>query len=111
MKKRLDYLQTLVENYKKRWLREYLTELREYQRLNNKSPAKVVKVGDIVLIQDDLPRTRWRMGKVEALIKSRDGYVRACKLRVYTKTKKIAYLNRPVNKLCYFEVSSVPESN
>ena len=109
MKKRLNYLCTLVNDYQKRWQREYLTELREYQRCNNKLPAKEAKIGDIVLIQEDLPRVRWRMGKVEELIKSKDGYVRACKLRVYTKNKKVAYLNRPVNKLCYFEVSSAPE--
>ena len=47
------------------------------------------KGGDIVLIQDDMPRVCWRMGEVEQLIKSHDGYVRACKLRVYTKNRRV----------------------
>ena len=49
------------------------------------------------------------MGKVEELIRSKDGLVRACKLKVYSKNKKLAYLNRPVNKLCYFEVTGLPD--
>ena len=108
MKKRLKYLVELINNFRKRWQHEYLTELREHQRCNNKLPAKTAKIGDIVLIEDDLPRSRWRMGKIEELFKSKDGYVRACRLRVYCKNKKVAFLNRPVKKLCYFEVSGVP---
>ena len=104
---RCKYLTTLIEHYEKRWKSEYLTELREYQKCHNRLPAKQVKVGDIVLInEDNLPRSRWRMGKVEELFKGRDGYVRGCKLRVYCARKKVAHLNRPINKLCFFEVSS-----
>ena len=100
----------MVDNYERCWKKEYLTELREYQRCNNRLPAKQVKIGDVVLISDDkIPRCRWRLGKVEELLKSKDGRVRGCKLRVHCDKKKIAYLNRPVNKLCYFEVSSSSE--
>ena len=107
MKERLNYLSSLVEHFQKRWKHEYLTELREHQRCNNKLPVRQAKIGDIVLIEEELiPRCRWRMGKVEELICSKDGYVRGCKLRVGTGRGKVTYLNRPVNKLCYFEVSS-----
>ena len=107
MKKRLNYLSGLVEHFQRRWKHEYLTELREHQRCNNKLPVRQAKIGDIVLIEEELiPRCRWRMGKVEELIRSKDGYVRGCKLKVCTERGKITYLNRPVNKLCYFEVSS-----
>ena len=109
MNKRLKYLTELIQNYHKRWTHEYLTELREHQRCHNKLPAKQAQIGDIVLIQEDLPRSRWRMGKIEELIRSKDGQIRACKLRVYTKNKKVAYINRPVTKLCYFEVSGIPD--
>lgn len=110
LKSRYKYLRTLVDNYERCWKKEYLTELREYQRCNNRLPAKQVKIGDVVLISDDkIPRCRWRLGKVEELLKSKDGRVRGCKLRVHCDKKKIAYLNRPVNKLCYFEVSSSSE--
>ena len=95
---------------KKRWKREYLTELREFQRNHDKLPAKQLKIGDVVLINDEkLPRNRWRLGKVEELKQSKDGHVRACKLRVHSGNRKVSYLNRPVNKLCYFEVTSSNE--
>ena len=104
---RVRYLRSLIEQFERRWKHEYLTELREYQRNHNRLPAKQLKIGDVVLISDDkLPRNRWRMGKVEALIPSKDGYVRAVKLRVYSEGRTVSFLNRPVNKLCYFEVSS-----
>ena len=112
LNKRLSYLRTLINHFENRWKNEYLTELREYQRNHNKIPAKQVQPGDIVLIHDEkLPRNCWRLGKVENLIKGKDGHVRACKLRVYSKGRKMAYLNRPVNKLVYFEVSSNTGSN
>ena len=107
LKNRAMYLRTLLDHYEKRWRKEYLTELREFQRSNDRLPAKQLKIGDIVLIEEEgLPRSRWRMGKVQELFTSKDGYVRGCKLRVHNQNRKVSYLNRPVNKLCYFEVSS-----
>ena len=104
---RVKYLNNLISHYEKRWKKEYLTELREYQRNHDRLPAKQIKIGDVVLIEDEgLPRTKWRMGKVHELLTSKDGHVRGCKLRVHNENRKISYLNRPINKLCYFEVSS-----
>lgn len=92
---RLKYLRTLFKHYENRWKNEYLTELREFQRNHNKLPAKQLKIGDIVLISDDkLPRNRCRLGKVEELIKSKDGHIRACKLRVHSANRKLSYLKR-----------------
>ena len=104
---RQKYLKTLLQHYENRWKKEYLTELREFQKLNNRVPEKQIKVGDVVLIEEEgLPRSRWRLGKVHELITSKDGYVRACKLLVYNENRKNSFINRPVNKLCYFMVSS-----
>ena len=92
--------------HEKRWQKEYLTELREHQKNNNRLPAKQVRIGDVVLIEEEgLPRSRWRMGKVHELLTSKDGHVRGCKLCIHNSNQKLSYLNRPVNKLCYFEVS------
>ena len=107
MTNHLNHLRGLLGHYENRWKHEYITELREYHRNNNKLPAKQLKIGDIVFINDKLHRHRWRLRKVEELMKSKsDGHVRGCKLRVYNENRKVSYLNRPVNKLCYFEVSS-----
>ena len=51
--KRLKHVKRLIDNFKIRWSREYLLELREYQKLNNKKPANELAVGDVVLIFED----------------------------------------------------------
>jgi hypothetical protein len=104
---RQKYLNTLISHYENRWKKEYLTELREFQKNKDRSPARQIELGDVVLIEEEgLPRCRWRLGKVDELLKSRDGFIRGVKLRVHNPKRKVRYLNRPVNKLCYFEVSS-----
>ena len=65
----MKYLNTLLTHYENRWKKEYLTELREHQKKNDRVPSKQIQVGDVVLISDDtLRRTRWRLGKVVELI-------------------------------------------
>ena len=105
--RQVNYLNSLIDHFEGRWKHEYLTEFREFQRCNNQIPANQVKVGDVVLIEDkNLPRSRWRLGLVTNLIESKDKFIRGCRLRVCKKNGKTSYLNRPVNKLCYFEVHS-----
>ena len=60
----------------------------------------------MLIEEEGVPRAKWRMGKVIELKKSKDGYVRGCRLRVHNENRKTSFLNRPINKLCYFEVSS-----
>ena len=104
---RAKYLHTLIVHYENRWKKEYLTELREFQKNKDRLPARQVEIGDVVLIEEEgLPRCRWRLGKVHELLRSRDGFVRGVKLRVHNPNRKVSFINRPVNKLCYFEVSS-----
>ena len=107
LRNRIKYTNTLISHYEQKWIKEYLTELREFQRNKNRLPTRQLKVGDVVLIEEEgLPRSRWRMGKVEKLLVSKDGLVRGCRLQVHNANRKLSFLNRPINKLCYFEVSS-----
>ena len=67
----------------RRFQNEYLTELRERHKNINRSAKREIKVGELVLTSDEnLQRHRWRVGVVEELIISKDGYVRGCKLRI-----------------------------
>ena len=50
---RMKRAQALVNQFKSRWSREYLLELRVYQRSNNKQPEYEVKVGDVILIYEE----------------------------------------------------------
>ncbi len=108
---RLAYLNRLLEHFWSRWKHEYLTQLREHQNCRNRIPVRRVQSGDVVLIEDNLPRNRWKMGVVTELFTGRDGFVRGCKVRTLTsKTKRVTHLNRPVNKLYPLEIESVGDS-
>ena len=56
-------------------------------------------VGDAAIIHKDLlKRCGWRIGKIVALIKSKDRRIRLAKFDVVSKAK-IMTLKRPINKL------------
>ncbi|CAG2201755.1 unnamed protein product [Mytilus edulis] len=81
------------------WRDEYLLSLRERTanklrsgRIQCKTPAKV---GDIVLIKDNLPRDSWKIGRICQLTVSRDGQIRSGKVMLPNKKT----LNRALNML------------
>ena len=105
--KRVRFLNRLVSHFWKRWQSEYLTELREHHRCNNRSPSIQAAVGDVVLVSEDkLPRNRWRMGVCEELRPGRDGLVRSCKVRTLTKGMRVSHIVRPIEKLYPLEIKS-----
>ena len=64
-------------------MHEYVTNLRENQKLKMQRKTVMPQIGDIVLIYDDkLPRSRWRIGKIEELPTGDDGMFRSAVLRV-----------------------------
>ena len=79
-----------------RWRSEYLTSLREYQKLQNtRKLPRIPKLNHIVIINDDkLPRHQWRLGRIIELIKGRDGEIRAVNLLV---GKSHSVIDRPIN--------------
>jgi hypothetical protein len=93
--------QQFLVSFWKRWKHEYLVQLREYHFPKTKKPHFAPSVGEVVLIKDDTPRYQWRLGAIEELIPSRDGYVRAAVVRT-SKTR----LQRPIQLLIPLEVRS-----
>ena len=77
--------------FSKIWSHEYLLSLRERQQTKLSGPRvqspDTANVGDVVLIKDDLPRGSWRLGRIQELIKSRDG--RFLSARVLLASNKI----------------------
>ena len=64
-----------------------------------------LSVGDVVtLFEDNLPRSQWRLGRVEQLIPSTDDNVRAAVVKVITKTGRAMTVKRPVQRLFPVEV-------
>ena len=90
----------VLQHFQHRWRREYLTSLRELHRTTGKN-EQCIKVGDVVLVHDDIPRARWKMAVVEQLIQGKDGYTRAANIR-YNGGRT----NRPIAKLYPLELSS-----
>ena len=66
------------------WRDDYLLSLRERSQVKLKesrilSPYSA-KIGDVILIRDNLPRGSWRMGRIHELINSKDGQIRSAKV-------------------------------
>ena len=89
----------LLQHFQGRWRREYLTSLRETHKYTGVT-NQTVKVRDIILVHNDVPRLHWRLAVVEELIKGLDGIARAA--NIWTSTGRT---NRPVVKLFPLELS------
>ena len=63
-----------LQHFRSRWRHEYLTSLREYHKTTGTNRQKV-KVGEVVLIQDDTLRIDWKLAVIEELIEGKDGLV------------------------------------
>ncbi len=97
--KRWRHVQFVVDEFWKRWLREYLPTL----QLRDKwlQSKRNLQEGDIVLILDESsPRQTWPLARVVKTFSGRDGLVRSAQVK--TKWTK---LTRPIHKLCLLEES------
>ena len=64
----------------KRWALEYLTSLREFHKKSG-SKKQSIKIGDMVLIQEEGPRMKWKLGMIKEIVKGEDSFVSSAKLR------------------------------
>ena len=73
-----------LDRFWKIWRDDYLTSLRERTQTKLKEGKKksqyVAKVGDVLLIKDDLSRGNWQLGRVTDLLKSNDNHTQAAKV-------------------------------
>ena len=91
------HVQTLVNSYWDRWLKQYLVTLQSRQRWQRVRDN--VKVNDVMLLIDEsVPRGCYPLGIVVETIKNRDGLVRSVKLRSRGKT-----VVRPLTKVVFLE--------
>lgn len=95
LRERTTYMEKLLNHLWKRWTSEYLLSLRESHKcLLAKKGTIWPRVGDVVLIHDDAPRSKWKLGKITGLHAGRDGLERVADLQVASGTT-----TRPVIKL------------
>ena len=102
--KREKHLENVLQNFCKRWKAEYLTQLQEHHQPSKKD-GQSVKVGDVVLIQEDnVKRLNWPIAVIESLLKGKDGNVRAATVRTFNKAGKFTTTRRAVQRLYPVEV-------
>jgi hypothetical protein len=105
MLKQAESGEKLVEHFWNRWHREYLLDLREYQKIHKPKVEPRVTKGDVVLIQEDgVKRNKWKLGKIENIITGEDGVVRGAEVK--TCSGKVS---RPLQRLYPLEVTDDSE--
>ncbi|XP_055932015.1 uncharacterized protein LOC129962291 [Argiope bruennichi] len=100
--KRIRYRRKLIHDFRSRFRKEYLGQLRQ------KRPGKSghdFKVGEVVMIEEpSKKRVYWPLGKVISLLPGRDGKVRTLKLKF-----KNSELIRPIQRVYPLEVPFINE--
>lgn len=71
-----------------------MTLLREFHRTSGNNSQRV-KVGDVVLIQDEGPRVNWKLAVIRNLIKGGDGLVQTADSNKHRKNKQADYETIP----------------
>ena len=81
------------------WKNDYLLSLRERTQTSLKHSKKqspnLPQVGDVVLIKEDLPRGRWKIGRIQELVKGKDQLIQSAKVLISPKR----FLHRPLSLL------------
>jgi len=76
--------QKLLNQFWVIWRQEYLSNLRERSLTMLKGPRSSTnftpKVGDVVLVKENLPRGYWKVGRICELFKSRDERIRSARI-------------------------------
>ena len=104
------YLKTLLKHFWSRWSREYLLNLREFHKNKAKSPLRVIKNGDVVVILNDkIKRQNWKLGKIVNVYRGSDQIIRAADVKTVDQSGKPIVLKRSIVHLFPLEVNE--ESN
>ena len=80
VEKRYSYVSQVCDHLWKRWEKEYLTALRETHKTGQEHRSWPSK-GEIVLVKDEGPRSRWKLGQVVELHMGKDRIARVATIR------------------------------
>ena len=99
-------MQNIKEQFKNKWEQEYLAELHgRHKYFSHKRSRNIVKVEDVVIIPDDkIKRSNWRLGTVDEVYKSKDNKVRCVDVRTLFNGK-IKHFKRTISLLYPIEVN------
>lgn len=93
-------IQQISQAFWRRWKDEYIHQLQ--QRTKWMTAKENIRMNDLVLVKDDrLPPSSWRLGRVIKIKKGEDNLVRIVTLRTQT-----GELERPIAKLCVLPIEN-----
>ncbi|KAJ0180229.1 hypothetical protein K1T71_003633 [Dendrolimus kikuchii] len=99
--RRWQLTQRMMQNFWRRWSQEYLTTFLHRYKWASQSPEP--NIGDLVLVkEEDLPPSRWLLGRIIAKHPGSDGITRVVSLRT-----KASVIKRPTSKICILPISNV----
>ena len=102
LSKREKHLEKMINHFWDIWRKEWVTSLRKGHKCERSNKPQMISINDIVLIYDKCqPRHLWKLGRILELIRSKDGFVRAAKVKCGSTGNII---NRPLNKLYLIEI-------
>ncbi len=115
--RRVKHLNYSLNQFWNRWRTEYLNELREAHnhfrgKTNNTAKGPRLEVGEVVIVHNErLPRGLWKLGRVQELLKSRDGYCRGVIVKTIARNGQLELLRRPIQLLYPFEICGSSENH
>ena len=100
LKGRAKYLSLILEHFRTRFKKEYLTSLREFHIAKKTLKNRVIDKGHIVTVYEEKRlHQMWRLGRIVELIRGKDQNIRSAVVRVYNNGKTVN-IRRPI-KLLY----------
>ena len=94
-------VQYLANIFWTRWRAEYLSRYHQRSKWTTSTPN--FQPGDVVLVVDDaLPRSKWKMGRLVSVNVSEDAHVRSARVKMVASTDNklsTTELDRPIHKL------------
>lgn len=91
------YVQSLADEFWRKWEHEYLSTLQVRRKWMSDEPS--LKEGDVVLLEEsDSSRNHWPIARVTRTFPSADGHVREVEVRVI-RGDTVSHYVRPIHKL------------
>ena len=112
--KRARHQRKVLQQFTSQWQREYLLNLRENAACKSKAKASCnsahISVGDIVVVKSDsTKRAFWKLARVEELLISKDGKIRAARVKVANSERNPTCIRRVIQHLIPLEIASSNE--
>ena len=102
--RRYRHVQKLLEHFWTRWQKEYLLQLCQHNGTRKSTPEEPV-IGAVVIIKEDgIKRNKWRLGRIEEVIRGADGRVRGAQVICSGPSGRRTTMQRPIQKLVPVEV-------